>query len=170
MIETQQLTEAERDELSREARSSFAAVPLVMVLVFLVMTLVLGMPWSVFWGCTIFVVLLFFILYQDFGREKIDKDIEDGIKLVRRGKVFEVDRQVGYATGQKFVDIKLEKEPVPEPYPETHHFSIYNSLVQLYHKPDDSLPQRYKELKGKTVLIEYFPYSGHVLSFEEEGK
>jgi uncharacterized membrane protein len=168
MIEIQQLTKKELKGLRSKARTSIIALPIVMAIATFFVWL-FDYYWGAFLVWTIIITIIFCFLYLNTGKEAIDADIKEGVKLMRFGKIKEVkvEKSKSLNTQLKFVTIVLEEEPIPDPYPEIHHFDIYNNLMQLYHERDKSLPGRYNELKGQTVVIEYFPYSGQVLSFEE---
>ncbi|HLR24508.1 MAG TPA: hypothetical protein VK112_01490 [Fodinibius sp.] len=124
MIETQRLTEAELHELRNEARTSFMALPFLMTIA-TILAWLFNFYWFSFLIMTIIVSAIFLFAYLNKGKENIDYDIKEGVKLLRMGKIVDATMQTGIQTRLKTVDITLEKEPIPDPYPEIHIFGSY---------------------------------------------
>lgn len=172
MITKQKLTKEELDDLEERGILARIALPMVMILFLLLLRWIFGLPGPVFWFMTVFILALSLYAYFAGGKQKMEKDMEEGVKLVRSGTIVDVKAEIAgpYKPVIESINITLEKETPPDPYPQHHTFCIYNANGSLYIPIDHGLRKRYKKLKGQTVELEYFPYSGHVLSFEEEGK
>jgi len=100
------------------------------------------------------------------------KDLKEGIKLTRSGTITDIETEIAgpYKPVIDIIRIMMEKEAAPEPYPQHHIFCIYDASGSLYLSIDHTLPKRYKKLKGRSVEIEYFPYSGELLAFREDNE
>ncbi len=166
MIKVEQITPEEILKLEKKGTRSYIGVVLVYLVLFGLFTWIFKAPIEIFYGSSILILLIFLGVYVFSGKKSISKDLNEAVKIIRTGKIVAVNKLVAYKTRLVTIEITLEEESVPVPFPEQHRFDIYNSYGQLYYQQDYKLKNNYKELTGKQIELSYFPYSGILLAFK----
>ncbi|WP_131536711.1 hypothetical protein [Pedobacter nototheniae] len=166
MIKVEEISPEEILKLEKKGVSSYLSIILLNLIFFGLFTWVFKAPIEVFYGCSILMLLVFLGVYVFGGQKSISKDLKEGVKITRIGKVIAVNQTIAYKTRLKTIEITLEEESVPENFPKINKFDIYNSYGQLFYHQDYKLKKNYEELIGKQIELSYFPYSGVLLSFK----
>lgn len=174
MIHIVEITKDEARQFNRQQTSSYWAIPIGFTLAGLLFVFVLSwwidVPWGVFWWMSAGIFFLFFI--SRFFVGSTGKLKEGEMKVVRQAKVIRAaykgnNPAPGKLNVGQFVEVTVEWDILPVGYPDHNTFEVYRTLGMPYFKQDESLKNRYKELEGKEVKIEYLVQSGTVLVFNE---
>lgn len=166
MIKVEQISPEEILKLEKKGANSYIAI-IFLYLIFLgLFTWIFKAPIEVLYGSSILILLIFLGVYVFGGKKSISKDLKEGIKIIRTGKVIAVNQTIAYKTRLKTIEITLEEESAADNFPKINQFDIYNSYGQLFYEQNYKLKKNYEELIGKQIELSYFPYSGVLLSFK----
>ncbi len=174
MVEFKEISSEEAQKLNSELRLSFWAIPIVLSIALLLVTLILNWlfdaPWSIFWYGSGGLFAIFVVARMINGKPP---ELMEGImKVVRRAKVVDVAYKgnrsgLGNLNLDQRLLITLAPEPTPSGYLEHHTFTAYQTLGMTYYNQDGSLKGRRAHLIDREVEIEYLAESGTVLAFRE---
>lgn len=171
MIEIVKLPPSESKSIKHRGRGTRLKIVLFFALCFLLFSVLFDVHLLVALFCVALVSALFLVTpVRD--RAMDDADFNAGIKIRRRGKIVSSHYfmgNIGVSGGRltQSLTITMEPEHLDGDYPQHDTFMLISGLGALYYRPDYSLFSRYKSLENKEVQIEYLPYSGAVLAFNE---
>lgn len=171
MIEIINLPPSESKSLQHRGRGKMVKIVLFFTLCFLLFSVLFDIHILVALFC-VGIVSVIFLVTPARDRAMKDADFNAGVKIRRRGKIvssYYFTGNIAVSGGRltRSVTITMEPNHVDSDYPQHDTFTLISGLGALYYTPDYSLFSRYKLLINKEVQIEYLPYSGAVLAFNE---
>lgn len=173
MIDIKLIGEEEAKQLNLNAKTAYWAQPIGLSLVVLAVSAIchwfFNTPWSIGWWVIGSLFFLYLAVQVITGRKPgIQPEMP---KIVRRGKIintrYQGNRPIAKVNLGQSVEITMEPSPIPDPYPQQHAFVVWRTLGMPYYRQDESLPQRYQQLVGQEVEIEYLTDTGAVLAFRQ---